>query len=83
MVPPRWPDEQGRSLPTYPCPRCGREVAVRFRGFRVENLKHVGWQAYRGDLRELVWARPRDHPDAAAGWQRNVRAGAGGGAVAG
>jgi hypothetical protein len=47
MVPPIWPDEQGRPLPTYPCPRCGREVAVRFRGFRVEHLRHVGWQAYR------------------------------------
>jgi len=22
-------------------------VAGRFRGFRVEHLKHVGWQAYR------------------------------------
>lgn len=50
MVPPRWPDEQGRPVPTYPCARCGREVAVRFRGFRVENLKHVGWQAYRVEI---------------------------------
>jgi hypothetical protein len=42
-------DEQGKLIPTYPCPRpgCGREVPVRFRGFRVEHLKHVGWQAYR------------------------------------
>ncbi len=49
MVPPIWPDEQGRPLPTYSCPRpgCAREVAVRFRGFRVEHLKHVGWQAFR------------------------------------
>jgi len=47
MVPPRWPDEQGRQLPTYPCPRCDREVAARFRGFRVAHLRHVGWQAYR------------------------------------
>src|ERR1700687_5930728 len=46
-VPPRWPDEQGRPLPTYPCPRCGRDVAVRFRGFRVEHLRHVGWQLFR------------------------------------
>ena len=46
MVPPRWPDEQGRPLPTYPCRRCGREVAARFRGFRVENLRHVGWQLF-------------------------------------
>ena len=42
-----WPDEQGRPLPTYPCPRCGRETPVRFKGFRVEHLKHVGWQLYR------------------------------------
>jgi hypothetical protein len=34
-------------MPTYPCLRCGREVAIGFRGFRVENLRHVGWQAYR------------------------------------
>jgi len=46
MVPPRWPDEQGRPIPTYPCPRCGREVASRFRGFRVEHLRHVGWQLF-------------------------------------
>lgn len=41
------PDEQGCPLPTHPCPRFGREVAVRFRGFRVEKLKHVCWQTYR------------------------------------
>jgi len=36
-------------MPTYPCPRpgCGPEVPVRFEGFRVEHLKHVGWEAYR------------------------------------
>jgi hypothetical protein len=47
MIPPRWSDEQGRPIPTYPRPRCGLEVVSRFRGFRVENLRHVGWQAYR------------------------------------
>lgn len=31
MTLPIWPDEQGRLIPTYPCPRCGREVAVRFK----------------------------------------------------
>ena len=36
-------------MPTYPCPRCGREVAVRFKGFRVEHLKHVGWQLFRAE----------------------------------
>jgi hypothetical protein len=42
-------DEQGRPMPTYPCPRpnCGRAVSVRFKGFRVGHLKHVGWEAYR------------------------------------
>jgi len=25
------------------------EVASRFRGFRVENLKHVGWQLFRAE----------------------------------
>jgi hypothetical protein len=49
MVPPRWPDEQGRPIPTYPCPPCGLEVASRFRGFRVENLRHVGWQLFRAE----------------------------------
>ncbi len=49
MAPPMWPDEQDRPPPTYPCPRpgCYREVSVRFRGFRAEHLRHVGWQAYR------------------------------------
>jgi hypothetical protein len=47
MVPPRWPDEHGRLIPTYPCPHCVLEVASRFRGFRVENLKHMGWQLFR------------------------------------
>jgi hypothetical protein len=46
MVPPRRPDEHGRPIPTYPCPRCGREVTRRFRGFRVENLKHLGWALF-------------------------------------
>jgi len=40
---------QGIGPPTYPCPRCGLEVASRFRGFRVENLKHVGWQLFRAE----------------------------------
>src|SRR6267378_188428 len=47
MVPPRCPDEQDRPIPTYPCPRCGLEVASRFKDFRVENLKHVGRQLFR------------------------------------
>jgi len=46
MVPPRWPDEQGRPIPTYPCPRCGQEVASRFKNFHVEHLRHVGWRIF-------------------------------------
>ena len=42
-------DEQGQPMPTYPSPRpgCGREVPVRFRGFRVKHLRHLGWEVYR------------------------------------
>jgi hypothetical protein len=42
-------DEQGQPMPTYPCPRpgCGREVPVRFKGFRVEFLRHLGWEFFR------------------------------------
>ena len=47
MVPPWWSDEDGKPIPTYPCPRCGREVASRFRGFQVEHLSHVGWGLFR------------------------------------
>jgi len=47
MVPAWWPDERGKPIATYPCPRCGREVASRFRGFRVEHLSHVGWSLFR------------------------------------
>jgi hypothetical protein len=49
MVAPFSLDEQGQPMPTYPCPRpaCGREVPVRLKGFRVEHLRHVGWEAYR------------------------------------
>ena len=47
MVPPWWPDEHGRPLPAFPCPRCGREVASRFRAFRIEHLAHVGWGLFR------------------------------------
>jgi len=44
-------DEQGRRMPTYPCPRpgCGREVPVRFTGFRVQYLRHVGWELFRAE----------------------------------
>jgi hypothetical protein len=52
-VPPVWLAEQGPPMPTYPCPRlgCGREVPVRFKGFRVEHLQHVGWEELPEDAR--------------------------------
>ena len=28
MTPPRWVDEQGRELPTRPCPKCQRVIPV-------------------------------------------------------
>ncbi len=61
MVPPIWPDEEGRPLPTYPCPRpgCSREVPFRFRGFRVEQLRHVGWQAYHVETFAQAVVAPR------------------------
>jgi hypothetical protein len=66
MVPPWWPDEEGRPLPTDPCARCGREVPVRFKGFHVEHLRHVGWallersglHAERGEL--LIDLAPKE-----------------------
>jgi hypothetical protein len=56
MVPPRWADEHGRPIPTYPCPRCGLEVASRFKGFRVAYLLHVGWQLCRAET-YVNWCR--------------------------
>ena len=49
MGPPRWPEKQGRPIPTGPCLRCGLEVASLFRGLRVENLRHVRWQLFRAE----------------------------------
>src|SRR5882724_7357464 len=84
MAPPRWPDEQGRLIPTYPCPRCGREVASRFRGFRVENLRHLGWAFFQPtSYRQLVRTCTGDHPDASGGWAGYICAGVGGGALIG
>jgi hypothetical protein len=67
-------------MPTYPCVRCGREVAVRFKGFRVEPLKHVGWRLFNAET-YMNWVRARagGDPDAAARRTGDVRAGAGGG----
>ena len=70
MVGPRWPDEQGRPIPTYPCPRCGLEVASRFCGFRVENLRHaalVPFKAERQPLRGSADTRSSIHITRVAG----------------
>ena len=32
-----------------PDPDLPLELASRFRGFRVENLRHVGWQLFRAE----------------------------------
>jgi len=78
-TPPRLPG------PTYPCPRCGVDVASRFRGFRVENLRHVGWQLFMPATTYVNWMRTRagGHPGPDARRAGYVRAGAGGGALAG
>jgi len=39
----------GPPHPYLPLPACGLEVASRFRGFRAENLRHVGWQLFRAE----------------------------------
>ena len=44
MMPPPWSRPAG---PTSRAARSRLEVAARFRGFRVKNLRHVAWQAYR------------------------------------
>jgi hypothetical protein len=36
-------------LARLPDPDLPLEVASRFRGFRVENLRHVGWQLFRAE----------------------------------
>jgi len=61
---PSWPPRSPSMSRTSPCPRtparapgCGREV-----GFRVEHLRHVGWELYRvessvnwcGHAREVI-----------------------------
>jgi len=52
---------------------------VRFKGFRVGHLKHVGWQLFRAE----PYVRAGGHPGPAARRPGYVRAGAGGGALAG
>jgi hypothetical protein len=42
---------------------------VRFRGFRAEHLRHVGWQAYRvTSYAKWVRARPGGDPRPRSGW---------------
>lgn len=45
MTPPTWLDEQGRSRPKRPCPRCGREIAVLL--IPADHMKFWGWQPFR------------------------------------
>ena len=45
MTPPIWLDDTGRRVPTRPCDRCGREIAVH--SYRLEHLRLIGWQLYR------------------------------------
>jgi hypothetical protein len=40
-----WTDGRGNRLPKTPCPRYGANVGPM--PLRVENLRHVGWEAYR------------------------------------
>jgi hypothetical protein len=41
---PYWLDEHGRRLPKKPCLKCGANVGPM--PLRVENLRHLGWEAY-------------------------------------
>jgi hypothetical protein len=41
MVPPIWRDEQGRRLPTRPCPKCGNEWPVG-----EETYHYSAWQLH-------------------------------------
>jgi len=47
MAPPYWVDENGRRVPTRPCPRpgCGREYPLH--RYRHETLRLIGWPLYR------------------------------------
>jgi hypothetical protein len=45
MTPPIWLDDTGQRVPTRPCSRCGREIAVH--SYRLEHFRLIGWQLYR------------------------------------
>ena len=51
MVPPRWPDEQGHPIPTYPCPRCGLQV-----GASAWRICVVSRMVARGDCETADWS---------------------------
>ena len=42
--PPIWLDEHGRRVPTWPCPRCGRETPV-FQ-LTAERGARIGWRPW-------------------------------------
>ena len=58
MTPPRWVDEQGRELPTRPCPKCQRVIpvnrwpaqagAIRRRPYQV--LSFVEWCGHQQEV---------------------------------
>ena len=44
LASPIWLDEHGQRVPTRPCARGGREIAVH--SYRLEHLCLIGWQLY-------------------------------------
>jgi hypothetical protein len=43
VVPPIWVDDQGRRVPTRPCPEPGRTREWAIRRYRFEHLPWSGW----------------------------------------
>jgi hypothetical protein len=67
--------DHGRPTPTYPCPRCGLEVASRFKGFRVEGTSITwGWAPFQPGL--YVNSCSHAQEIILPGWAGYVRAGA-------
>ena len=65
MTPPRWVDEEGRELPTRPCPACGRVIPFTTAGGRRPGgEKHEPYEVFSyvewcGHLQEVILV-PRD-----------------------
>jgi hypothetical protein len=65
MTPPRWFDEDGRELPTRPCPKCGRVIPHNRRWWpKAGGEQHwpyevFGYVTWCGHLQEVVLV-PRD-----------------------